>query len=141
MTCRGIVGQGTILTLSVDTIIGSVRNVQMPTWITEAVDFSGLENLDWMCFLPAGLSDPGSFTAEIFLDTTIVIPSIRVVQVATFTFPLTIGTNTTAATLSGSGFITEIGWPNAAIAEPQMQSVTFKYDGNGTPPAFTLETV
>ena len=135
----GGVGQGVTLSLTVDNVIARVRSVQMPEWITEAVDFSALDNLDWMTFLPAGLVDPGSFIAELYFDTTIALPTLRVVQDAVFTFPIQETGNATLATLTGSGFLIGLGWPNAAIAEPMMQSLTFKYDGYGTPPAFTLE--
>ena len=135
----GGVGQGVTLSLSIDDVIARVRSVQMPEWITEAVDFSALEDLSWMKFLPAGLVDPGSFIAELYFDTTIVLPTLRVVQDAVFTFPIEEVGNATVATLTGSGFLIGIGFPNAAIAEPMMQSLTFKYDGNTVPPAFTLE--
>jgi hypothetical protein len=140
MSTTGGVGQGVTLSLSVDTVIARVRNVQMPEWITDAVDFSGLNNLDWMQFIAGGLADPGAFVAELFFDTEIALPTIREVQVATFTFPVQTAGNSTLASLTGSGFLISVGWPNAAIAEPMLQSLTFKYDGVGTAPAFTLET-
>lgn len=140
MSCSGGVGQGVTLGLSIDTVIGRVRNVQMPEWLAEAVDFSALDNVDWMCFLPGSLADPGQFVAEVYFDTTIAIPTVNLIQVATFTFPIQNSSNGTKATLTGSGFVTGLGFPNAAIAEPLIQTITFKYDGNGTVPAFSLET-
>ena len=65
--------------------------------------------------------------------------SLKIIQVATFTFPIQLAGNVTQATLLGSGFISEVAWPNAAIADPMMRSIGFKYDGNGTKPAFSLE--
>lgn len=137
--CKGSVGQGTTLSLSIDSVIGKVRSVQMPEWLAEAVDFSALDNTDWMCFKPGSLADPGTFTAEVYFDSEIDVPTVNLVQVATFTFPIQTGSNTTAATLVGSGFITGLAFPNAAIAEPMVQTITFKFDGESVVPAFTLE--
>ncbi len=136
---KGGVGQGTTLGLSIDAIIGRVRTLQMPEWILDAVDFSSLQETDWMVFLPGGLADPGSFIADIYLDTTIVIPTLKVIQLATITFPIQVAGNAVQATLIGSGFITGIGWPQASIADPMMRQITFKYDGNGSTPAYSLE--
>ena len=136
----GGVGQGVTLSLSVDSVIGRVRSVQMPEWALDPVDFSSLSELDWMVFLPGGLADPGAFQADIYFDSTIAIPTLKIIQVATFVFPVQVAGNSVLATLTGSGFITSIPWMNAAIAEPMMRGIGFKYDGNGTKPAFTLET-
>ena len=140
MPTIGGVGQGVTLSLSVDTVIARVRNVQMPEWIADAVDFTSLDELTWMLFLPGSPADPGQFIAELYMDTTLAIPTLRTIQTATFTFPIQDSANATVATLTGSGFITGLGWPNAAVAEPLIQPLTFKFDGNGTGPAFTLET-
>lgn len=136
----GGVGQGVTLGLSVDSVIGRVRSLQMPEWILDAVDFSSLGELDWMTFLPGGLADPGAFVADIYFDSTIVIPTLKIIQIATITFPVQVTGNSVLATLTGSGFNTGIGWPNAAVADPLMRQLTFKYDGNSQKPAFTVET-
>lgn len=138
--CKGGTGQGVTLALSIDETIGSVRSLQMPEWVTDAVDFSSLSNTDWMCFLPASLADPGTFTAEIFFDSDLTPPSLRIIQTATITFPIQTVGNVVSAILTGSGFITSLGFPNAAIAEPLIQTITFKYDGEGVVPAFTTES-
>ncbi len=139
MACKGSTGSGVTLSLSIDTTIARIRSVQLPEWLAEAVDFTGLGNTDWMCFVPGNPADPGSFTAELFFDSEIAIPTINLVQVATFTFPIQTTGNTTNATLTGTGFVTGLGWPNAAVGGPVLQSGTFKVDGGSAPPAFTLE--
>ena len=144
MSCVGGVGQGVTLSLDVDGLAVGVRSLQMPEWVSEAVDFSSLDNSDWMCFLPASLADPGIFTAEIYFQTEQDLPSLKLVQVATITFPIqdALGAgNVAKASLVGSGFVTSVGFPNAAIAEPMITTMSFKYDGNGTVPAFTKEAI
>ena len=137
----GGVGQGVTLSLSIDAIIGRIRQVQMPAWALDPVDFSSLSEVDWMVFLPGGLADPGLFNADLYFDSTIAIPTLKIIQLATFVFPIQVAGNAVQATLVGSGFINEIAWPNAAIADPMMRSISFKYDGNGTKPAFSLEAI
>ena len=139
MSTKGGVGQGLTASLSVDSTISRLRSVQLPEFVMEPVDFSGLSDLTWMCFLPASLTDPGSAVLEMFMNSEIARPTMGTVQVLTITFPIQTAGNTTNATLSASGFITNLAYPNAAIAEPLIETVTFKLDGNGTTPAFTLE--
>lgn len=141
MTCKGSTGSGVTLSLSVDTTIAKIRSVQLPEWMAEAVDFTGLSNTSWMCFIPGSPADPGQFVAELYFDSEIAIPTINAVQTATFTFPIQTSGNAVNATLAGSGFVTGLGWPNTAVSEAMTQTLTFKFDGNGTVPAFTLESL
>ena len=140
MSTIGGVGQGVTLGLSVNATVARLRNVQMPEWLAERVDFTGLDATSWMAFVPGSPTDPGQFTAEAFFDTELAVPTHRIIQTATFTFPIQTAGNTTQATLVGSGFVTGVGYPNAAVAEPMIQTLSFAYEGSvGTPPAFTLE--
>ena len=139
MTCKGSTGSGVTLTLSVDATIAKIRNVQLPEWLIQAVDFTGLSNVDWMCSIPGAPKDPGGFSAELFLDTEIALPTVGAIQVATFTIPVQTAGNAVPATLSGSGFISGLGFGNAELNQPLLQTMAFRFDGNGTPPAWTLE--
>ena len=137
----GGVGQGTTLSFSVDTsAIGRIRSAQLPEFLAPAVDFTGLPEITWMKFLPGSPTDPGQMVLDIYFDTTMVLPTIRAVQTATITFPIMDPANSTNATLSASGFFTNLGFPNAQSAQPLMQGLTFKLDGIETVPAFTVET-
>ena len=140
MGCAGITGQGTALSLSVDTTIAEIRSIQLPEWLSEAVDFSGIEDVDWMAWKPSDLADGGEFVAELFMDTTIAPVTLFAIQTATITFPIQVAGNATNATLTGSGWVRSIGFPNAAVNEPMVQAITFKFDGCTVVPAFTVET-
>lgn len=138
---HGIVGQGTVISLSSDTTIGRVRTLQLPEWLAPRVDFTSLDEVNWMAFLPGSPTDPGQAVSDIFFDPTIAIPTIRLVQTLTVTFPIMTTGNTTNAVLSGSGFVTNISWGNVASAQPVMRGFTFAFDGIGTPPVFTIEAL
>lgn len=140
MACKGSTGSGVTLTLSVDTTIAKVRSAQLPDWVIEAVDFTGLSDLNWMCFIPGSPADPGAFSADLFLNTELAIPTLKVVQIATFTFPIQTPSNAVNATLSGSGFLTSVGWGSAVVNDPMVMPISFKFDGNSQPPSFTLES-
>ena len=134
--CGGMIGNGTTVTLSVDGAIAYVQSLEMPTWAAEAVDFTNLDNVDFMCFKYSGLADGGEFVAEVYMDPETVLPTMGTVQVATIVN--TDGTST--RTIAGSGFITELNLGNAAPGEAILGTITFKFDGDGTVPSITLAT-
>lgn len=138
--CGGV-GQGVVVSFSVDTAIGKVRSAQLPEEIAAAVDFTSLDEIDFMAFCPGSPSDGGQMVLDIFFDTTLALPTTRLVQVVTVTFPIQVAGNASQAVYTASGFITNLGYPNAQSAQPLMQGLTFKIDGVGTEPAFSLETL
>lgn len=134
--CGGMIGNGTTLSLDVDGVIAYVRSLDMPNWEAEAVDFTSLDNVDWMCFKTGGLADPGDFVAEFFADPETALPQMHITQLATI-----VNTNgTSTRTISGSGFITGISLGNSTPGEPIMGTITFKYDAEGTPPTVVNNT-
>ena len=139
MSATGGPGQGLTLSLSVDTTISRLRNIQLPEWSTDPVDFTGLSDLDFYKFLAATLVDGGVFTAECYFNTEIARPTPRVVQTATITFAKQNALSAAAAVLSGSGFVIGVGYPNAAVGEPMIEQITFKFDGIETKPTFVPE--
>lgn len=140
MSVKGGPGQGATLALTGDTAIMRLRTLQLPDWLSEAVDFSGLSDLVWLCFLPANLIDGGQFIAEFYHDTEMAVPTNNLVQDATITLPIQTAGNTTPWDLVGSGFVTNLGLPQAVIGEPLISTTTFKYDGLGTVPLISLES-
>ena len=139
MSLLGGPGQGGVLALSLDTTISRVRSIQLPDWSTEPVDFTGLSDLEWFQFIAATLKNGGLLVAECYFNTEIARPSVRVVQQATYTFPIQTAGNGTAGVLVGSGFVTNVGFPNAAVGEPMMETISFQFDGVGTKPSYTTE--
>lgn len=139
MACKGDTGQGATLTLSVTGAVGRIRTMQLPTWAMEKIDMTALDSVDWMCSTPGDITDPGELTAEVIFDSEIAVPAPGTIEDATVDFPIQIDTNVSAATLVGSGFLTETQLPNMATNELMVMNITFAYDGNGTVPAFTPE--
>lgn len=139
MSTTGGPGQGLTLALSVDATLSRLRSIQLPDWVTEPVDFTGLSELDWFNFLAATLQDGGQFTAEFYLNTEIALPTLRTVQEATITFAKQTPGSASGAIITGSGFITRLGHPNAVTGEPLIQTLDFKYDGIDTNPSWALE--
>ena len=139
MSTTGGPGQGLTLALSTDTVLSRLRNVQLPNWSTDAVDFTGLSDLEWFQYLGATLKDGGVVTADAYFNSEIVRPTLRVVQDITITFAIQTAGNTTNAVLTGSGFVIDVGFPSAAVGEPMIETIAFRFDGRGTPPAFTAE--
>jgi hypothetical protein len=140
MSTTGGPGQGLTLGLSQDQTLSRLRNIQLPEWATDPVDFTGLSDLEWFRFLSASLVDGGIFSAELYFNSEIARPTPRLVQTATITFALQTAGNTTPAVLSGSGFVIGVGYPNASVGEPMIETLTFKFDGIDVVPTFTAET-
>lgn len=141
MSTKGGPGQGATLGLSVDTTLSRLRSIQLPNHTTEPVDFSGLADTTWFCFLAATLKNGGQFTAEMYHNTEIAIPTVGTIQTATITLPLQTSGNGTQWSLQGTGFVVDLGLPNAAIGEPLIQTIVFQFDGDGTAPTVTIEAV
>ena len=139
MSTTGGPGQGLTLSLSGDTTISRVRTVQLPEVATQEVDFTGLDELEWFQFLAATLKDGGALVAEMFMNTEIARPTVRLVQVATVTFAKQTTGSASGAQLTGSGFITSLGYPAVAIGEPLLERIVFKFDNIGTKLAYTPE--
>lgn len=139
MSQKGGPGQGTTLSLSVDTTLARLRTLQAPAWTTAPVDFTGLSDLQWFCLLAADLKDGGAFVADMYFDSEIATPTVRQLQIATITYPIQTAGNAVNAILSGSGFVTQLGFPASLVGEPLIQTLTFQFDGDTQPPAFTLE--
>lgn len=139
MSATGGPGQGTTLGLSVDTTLSRLRSIQLPEHSTEGVDFTGLDQQEWFQYIAATLKDGGVFVAEMYFNSEISLPTLRTVQTATITLPKQTPASVAGATLVGSGFVVNLGLPNAVIGEPLIQTVTFRFDGIGTVPTWTPE--
>ena len=137
--CQGIVGQGATLVLSVDSTIWKVRGIQLGEWASEMVDITELATTGFMCKIPANITDPGDFTAELVFDPEVDIPTMNAIQTATITFPIANSANSTPGTLAGSGAITSIAWPALNQGEAAFATITFSFDGE-TGPALQVET-
>lgn len=140
MSDLGIVGQGLVVSFSADTSIGRVRSIQLPEYLAPRVDFTSLGETNFMRFLPGSPTDPGQAVLDVYFDTGIVLPRLRIIQTMTVTLPIQTPGNTTNATFTGSGFFTALGLGNAQSAQPLMRGMTFSLDGDPEGlPTFTPE--
>lgn len=140
MSTTGGPGQGGTVALSVDTVISRVRSIQLPEWVCAEVDFTGLSELDWFQFLPANLKDGNTAVVEMFHNSEIALPTVRLIQDITLTLPIQTDGNLNPATVTGSGFVTSLQLPGMVTGEPMMQVFTFRFDNVGTAPTYTAET-
>jgi len=106
----------------------------------DKIDASCLDTTGFMKYIPGDLTDPGECTLEIIFDPTFDFDAIvGVVDTLTITFAIGDPTNTTNATLIGTGFITSYGLPDLSTNNLAVVNVTFAFDGE-TGPAFTVES-
>ena len=138
MAFIGDTGQGTTVDLSITGAIGvCYRSIQLPTWVQEKIDASCLSTIGFMRYIPADVTDPGELTLEAIFDPTDDLPVFGQVEDITITLPVGTAGNT-AATITGSGFITSDQLPSLALNELMMLTLTFAFDGD-TGPLFTPE--
>lgn len=132
-------GLGATLTLATTGAVGAVRSMTLPEFTREKIDTTELATEDFMTYIPGDLDAPGEITAEIIFDAeNDDIVAGGVPETMTITFPITNSTNTTNATLTGTGFVTGWKMPDLAVNELQVATLTIAFDGL-TGPAFTAE--
>lgn len=149
MTYQGMTGQGTTAVLTAGAIVGCVRSLTLPEITMDKIDASCLATVGFMKYIPGDLSDPGECQMEIIFDPTFdffdnpadaqdVDGVVGNVDTLTITFPIGHAGNTTNATLTGTGFITNYSLPDLSNGTLAVVNVTFAYDGD-TGPAFSPE--
>lgn len=150
MTYQGMTGQGTTAVLTAGAIVGCVRSLTLPEITMEKIDASCLATQGFTKYIPGDLSDPGECQMEIIFDPTFdffenpgdpldIDGVVGNIDTLTITFPIGDPTNTTNATLSGTGFITNYSLPDLSSGTLAVVNVTFAFDGD-TGPAFTPES-
>jgi hypothetical protein len=140
MPYQGMTGQGTTAVLTTNAITGCVRSLTLPELTQDKIDASCLDTTGFMKYIPGDLTDPGECQLEIIFDPTFDFDAIvGVVDTLTITFAIGDPTNTTNATLIGTGFITNYSLPDLSTNNLAVVNVTFAFDGD-TGPAFTVES-
>jgi len=101
----------------------------------ESLDVSHLGTSDWKAFQPDDLVDGGEFSCEFQWDQSASTfpPITAVAETVTITYPMKSG-ETTAATLSGSGFLTGSTGPDLVNGEIMNGEYTVKWGGQ---PSYT----
>ena len=137
-------GAGASLTLGTTGSVGTIRQISIGEFTIDTLDASDISSSDWMQMIPTDLADPPEITAEILFDGTETnVPDLGVQETVTVTFPKVASTTVTAATFTGTGFITSFKLPDLQIGELQVAEIGIKLDGgydSGTVPTWAAET-
>lgn len=139
MAYVGMTGQGATAVLTTTGAVGCVRSINLPEWVQEKIDASCLDTTGFMRYIPGDLTDPGEVQMTVVFDPTIDIPTPGDVDTLTVTFPIGTDGNTTAAVLTGSGFLTNVSQPSMEINGLLEMNLTFAFDGD-TGPTYTVES-
>lgn len=132
-------GNGATLTLSSTGSVGSVRSLNLGEHTLPAIDSSHLGTTNYISSIPGDLVDPGEVQIEVIFAQGTDIPDLGTVEDITVTFPIVTSGNSSNATYTGSGFLTNMSLPEIVNNELMMLSLTFKLDGVGTEPTFSAE--
>ena len=124
-------GGGTTLTFATTgattTITARYRSIEGHTEEIPEVDDSDLSTTGYSEVVSGDLVDPGSFTYIAIFDPTIAtMPTPGTAETVTITRP-------DSSTMSGTAFIKSIQHPGYAQNEPQLATVTVRWDGKTGP--------
>ena len=139
MAYQGMTGQG--VTVAFTTLtggVGCIRDLQLQSETVEKIDTTCLDTVDNMTSIPGDVGDPGQITLVAVFDPTITPPDKGDLDTITVTFPIP-ADGTTAATLSGTGFFTEVGYPQMTVNGLLEMNLVFTFDGD-TGPTYTPGT-
>lgn len=135
----GDTGQGATVVFETTGLVGCPRSLQLPEWVMEAIEATCLADTGFTKKIPGDITDAGESAIVAVFDASLVLPVNGVVETFTITFPIGNPSNTVAATLAGTGFLSTVGLPNMATNELMELNLTFTFDGD-TGPAFTIES-
>jgi hypothetical protein len=142
MALTGDTGNGATLTLALYngttaiTAALDVITVSPGALAVAAIDVSTLATSGTMEMIPSDLASVGESSATFKWLTSGTKPTLpSAAGTITLTFPTRTG-ETTAATMTGTGFITQFQAPSLANGELQVGNVSWQWDGE-TGPSFT----
>jgi len=123
-------GTGATLTLATTGAIGTIKSMKLPEIKVEDIETSGLATTGQKTFIAADLVEVGDLEVEVFFSTTTNdLEDFGTSETVTVTFPKEVATNAVAPKLVGSGYIKVQKFPDLAVGELQMYTLTIKYDG------------
>lgn len=148
MAFLGDTGQGALFTMVGLSLVSRVKSIQLPEFTQEKIDATSLNTSGFMQYIAGDVIDPGEMTLELIFDPEDDLTPLTVMggcgEEVEVEFPkspcrdTTIGVN--AATLAGTAIITSVAFPNLAVNELMMVTLTVAFDG-GTGPTYTPEQV
>ena len=131
-------GNGLTLSFPTSGFTGQFISADLGEKTLEALLDSHLGTTGNKTYSPDDLTEPGELTGTLFLNATTAEEDLGQVETCTATLPITEGSNTTNATLAGTGFLRRYKRANAQNGELMQCEFTFKWDGK-TGPTFTVE--
>ncbi len=115
------------------------RSISISGFSVDKIDATCLDSSNFKEYIPSFLKEPGEVSATFRFDGALPVASVGDVGTATISFGLLDG-ETTAASLSGSGFLTDVSTSEINGTSLVEMTVTFAFDGVGTEPSFTAAT-
>lgn len=112
------------------------RSISISGFSVDKIDATCLDSSNFKEYVPSFLKEPGEVSATFRFDGTLPLASVGDVGTATISFGLLDG-ETTAASVTGSGFITDVSTSEINGSSLIEMTVSFAFDGVGTEPAFT----
>lgn len=112
------------------------RSISISGFSVDKIDATCLDSSNFKEYVPSFLKEPGEVSATFRFDGTLPLASVGDVGTATISFGLLDG-ETTAASVTGSGFITDVSTSEINGSSLIEMTVSFAFDGIGTEPAFT----
>lgn len=133
MAYKGMTGHG--VTLAFTTLTGGLgcpRELQLPQQVADSIDATCLETQGFMISIPAEAHDPGMITGTCVFDPLLTPPDVGDTDTITVTLPVPAG-QATAASITGTGFFTEVGYPSLTVNGLLEMTFSFKFDGDTGP--------
>ncbi len=115
------------------------RSISISGFSVDKIDATCLDSSNFKEYVPSFLKEPGEVSATFRFAGDLPIASVGEPGSATISFGLLDG-ETTAASLSGSGFLTDVSTSEINGTSLVEMTVTFAFDGVGTEPSFTAAT-
>lgn len=127
-------GQGASITLSTSALTYKWRKIGKVDNTREKVEDTDLSNATYKSYLPGDLAEPGEFEVEFCFNPVATLPSpVAVAETVTITGPIPVG-GTSAASLTGTGFITSITRsPEFTTNGLQIGTMKIAFDGKTGP--------
>jgi len=134
-------GNSATIAFGTSSFVANIYSIGGTSQTREALEDSHLGTTNQKTYIPTDLYEPGEFEIEFEWDQSFsVFPPIDgAPETITVTFPLKSGEGT-AATLAGSGFITEVSGPDVENGSIMRGTATIKWDGK-TEVAYTAGSV
>lgn len=123
-------GNSATIAFGTSAFVANVYSIGGTSQSREALEDSHLGTTNQKTYIPTDLYEPGEFEIEFEWDQSFsVFPPIAAApETITVTFPLKSG-ELTAATLAGSGFLTEVSGPDVENGSIMRGTATIKWDG------------